>query len=467
MKTGGLMKHSTAMRCVLLALAALSFTAALALQSCPRNDDGSAKGFTFFNKAKPDEEKPAAKLLYITGGKLALYSADGVPKPLSKEGQPLIPVTSLDVNLQKGEVALACGGKVGVAPIEPKAAPTPEGEEWHDLRALAGSDAFVSLVRLSPDAATIYAVIYHAGSLDEGYRIITVTRKPERITDILTPKELDNCEPRDIKFDDAGTPYILFYDDKEPASLIYTFSGGKAQRVFSTSEALDNIDLEEEANVPASLAGIYAIDLADYFIQGSELLLPVYLLVEGKPVPEGQQSELIERTEVWNVDIATGQVTKRHELEHDAGKTQSDFSFVMGKDGLYFARLSFADAPEPLAQDESAKPKEGAGADGADSKGGKPPAPSANEEPQPTADAPPTGFALMKLDPATGAESKLMSASLDDAFYGMSLFPEASVCAVLEGTEDKLTLSAYSFAGEKLQSGIAIDAPVIQYLPVS
>jgi hypothetical protein len=466
MKTGGLMKRSAAMRCIVVALAALSFTAAMGLQSCHRNDK-SGKGFTFFNKAQRDEVKPVANLLYITGGKLALYSVDGIPKPLSKEGQPLIPVTSFDVNLEKGEVALACGGKVGVAPIEPKATPTPEGEEWHDLRALAGSDAFVSLVRLSPDAATIYAVIYHAGSLDEGYRIITVTRKPERITDILTPKELDKCEPRDIKFDGAGIPYILFYDDKEPASLIYKFSGGKAQRVFSTSEALDNIDLEEEASVPASLAGIYAIDLADYFVQGSELLLPVYLLVEGKPAQVGQESELIERTEVWSVDIATAQVTKRHELEHDAGKTQSDFSFVMGNDGLYFARLSFPDAPKPPAQDESTKPKEGAGAEGADAKDGKPPAPAANDEPQQTADTPPTGFALMKLDPATGAESKLMSASLNDSFYGMSLFPEASVCAVLEGTEDKLTLSAYNFTGKMLQSGIGVDAPIIQYLPVS
>ncbi len=460
------MRHSTAMRRISLALVALGLLAALALASCPRKDDGST-GVTFFNKVQRDAKKPVAKLLYIAGGKLVLYSADGVPKPLSKEGQPLIPVTSFDVNLEKGEVALACGGKVGAVPIEPKASPTPEGEEWHDLRALAGSDAFVSLVRLSPDASTIYAVIYHAGSIDEGYRIITVTRKPERITDILTPKELEGCEPRDIKFDGAGVPYILFYDETEPASLIYKFAGGKAQRVFSTSGALDNIDLEEDAGVPASLAGIYAIDLADYFVQGNEMLLPVYLLVEGKPAQEGQDSELIERTELWRVDIATGQVTKRGELEHDAGKTQSDFSFVMAKDGLYFARLSFADSPEPPAQDESAKLEEGAGAQDADAKSGEPPAPPANEEPWQDTNSPPTGFALMKLDPATGAQSTLMSAQLGESFYGMSIFLEAAVCAVLEGTEDKLALSAYNFAGEKLQSAIAVEAPVIHYLPLS
>ena len=458
------MKHSAAMMRILMA--ALAVLAALALASCPRKD-GGAKSIPFFNKAQRDAEKPAAKLLYISGGKLAQYGADGMAVPVSNTGQPLVPVTSFDVNLEKGEVALACGGKVGVVPVEPKVTPAPEGEEWHDIRALAGSDAFVSLVRLSPDATTIYAVIYHVGSVDEGYRIITVTRKPEKITDILTPKELDGCEPRDIKFDGAGAPYILFYDETGPASLIYKFAGGKAQRIFSTGDALENIDLEEEAGVPATLAGIYAIDLADYFVQGSEMLLPVYLLAEGKPAQEGQESGLIERTELWRVDIATGQVVKRSEMEHDAGKTQSDFSFVMGKDGLYFARLSFPDAPKPPAQDETAKPEDGAGAQGGNVDNEKPSAPIPNEEPQQAADAPPTGFALMKLDPATGVQSTLMSAPLGEGFYGMSIFPEAAVCAVLEGTEDKLTLSAYNFAGDKLQSGISLDTPVFQYLPMS
>lgn len=459
------MRHSAAMRCTSIALAALSFAAALALAACPRKDDGGS-GVTFFNKAQRDAEKPVAKLLYITGGKLAHYGADGKAAPVSNTGQPLVPVTSFDVNLEKGEVALACGGKVGAVPINPKLTPAPEDEEWHDIRALAGSDAFVSLVRMSPDASTIYAVIYRAGSVNGEYRILTVTRKPERITDILTPKELDGCEPRDIKFDGAGVPYILFYDETEPASLIYKFAGGKAQRVFSTSEALENIDLEEEAGVPATLAGIYAIDLADYFVQGSEMLLPVYLLVEGEPAQEGQESELVERTELWLVDIATGQVTKRSKLEHDAGKTQSDFSFVMGADGLYFARLSFPDAPEPPAQEDSAKPSNDAVTIGSDTKSEKPSAPAANDEPQHATDAPPTGFALMKLDPATGAQTTLMSAPLGEGFFGMSIFPEAAVCAVFEGTEDKLTLSAFNFAGEKLQSAIGVDAPVIQYLPM-
>ncbi len=447
----------------LLALALVSAAAAL-LASCPRDSEGKPKGITFRNGALPAPGKNSPKLLFVSGGKLVLMQADGAPKPVSSEGRPLIPVVSFDVNLDTGEVALACGGKAGVVPLQPKATLKPEAEEWHDLREKAGNDAFISLVRLSPDAATLYALTYLAGSVEFGFRLLAVTRRTQEIAEIHFPQELRNCELRDIKFDGSQTPYVLIYDSTTLASLIYRIAGGKAERVFNTEDALNKLDLEEEISVPESMGGIYSVDLADYFVHGDELLLPVYLLVESKPAPESQEDAgLVERTEVWHLSLATKQIVKRQELAHAEGKTQSDFSFAMGQDGLYLARLSFPDAPKPPLETDSAQPI----GEGNAETGDKPAAPANARESEQETPAPPDSFAIVKLDIASGKTTELISKALGSDFYGMSIFPEASVCAILLGTEDKLTLVSYSFTSETLQSGIAIDAPNIQYFPNS
>jgi hypothetical protein len=439
----------------LLALAACACL--LLLSACPKERETGDDGKTITGKhLGGGQGQQFQPLIYIAGGKLMLMDEGGASKPLSAEGRPEIPVSSFDVNLSTGEVALACGGRVGVVPLQPKAQVKPQDEEWHDLRFQAGNDTFIQLVRLSPDASTIYAQTYQAGTVDEGFRLLALSRQTQKISEIKLPAEARLMELRGLKLDSDGTPYIFIYDETVPESILYRVTGGKAEKIFSSEDVLGSGDGADYNAPMAEAQGAYALEVDDFFPQGNELLLPVFMLVEEKKqqAPDGTQ-ELLERTEVWRLDLVGKSISKRYTLSNEPKDTQTDYSFELDGGILYFARLAFP---------EQAKPNE-TPAEGGKQQAGTPSAPAGQPEDEAASDQPPKDFSLMRLELASGEVSTAFKSPLKGDFFGLAVFPAANALGVLYGNEESLRLDGFDLGGNGLQAGIAVDSPEIIYLP--
>jgi hypothetical protein len=453
---GGLMRLHNSNAAAFTTLCAL-LASVLMLAACPRQADENDSQPISGKHLKGAPALQLAPLIYVSGGKLMLMGQDGASKALSNAGRPEIPVSSFDLNLATGEVALACGGQVGVVPLTPKAKAKPEEEEWHDLRISAGKDCYVQLVRLSQDASTLYAEVFQAGNADEGFRMLIVSRQTQKMSEIKLPEEARKMELRDLKVDSTGTPYFFIYDETTPESIIYRVTNGKAEKVFSSEDVLGNGDGDDYGAPLAEAEGVYALEVDDFYPMEGGLLLPVSMLGEGKQKAADGSSELIERTEVWQLDLTGKRVSRRYTLSSEAGGAQSGYSFALGVSGLYFARLAVpepAKTPaEPAAIPKNSQPATPPG----DALGG---ADGGDEQP-------PTGYDLMRLVLDSGEVSKVFSSPLGNDFFSLEIFPDAGAVAVINGTDEAFRLDGFDFKGGKLQVGLSVDTPDAYYLPQS
>jgi hypothetical protein len=427
----------------------------LMLAACPRQPGENGSQPISGKQLKGAPALQLAPLIYVSGGKLMLMGQDGASKALSSAGRPEIPVSSFDLNLATGEVALACGGQIGVVPLAPKAKAKPEKEEWHDLRISAGKDCYVQLVRLSQDATTLYAEVFQAGSVDEGFRLLAISRQTQTMSEIKLPVEARKMELRDLKVDSAGTPYIFIYDETTPESIIYRVANGKAEKVFSSEDVLGSGEGDDYGAPLAEAEGVYSLEVDDFYPLEGGLLLPVSMLGEGKQKAADGSSELIERTEVWQLDLTGKRVSRRYTLSSAAGGAQAGYSFALGVSGLYFAQLAVPEPAKPPAE-PAANPKDNQPATpSGDVSGG---ADSGDDQP-------PTGYDVMRLDLNSGEVSKVFSSPLGNDFFSLEIFPDAGAVAVINGTDEAFRLDGLNFTGGKLQVGLAVDTPDVYYLP--
>ncbi len=397
------------------------------LWSCPQPQTAGQSAIST-RAGAGSHEIPAARpqLILLSGGKLRLLPADGALRVLSARGSAKVPVADYDVSTTNNEAAIAHSGAVGVVPLTPPPGASTEGtaEEWYDLRPLAGEDFYASLVRISPDSRRMLAAGYQAGSVGEGFRLLSVNRDTGKATEVKISPAERRLLLGDIRFSPGGSAYLRLADETVPTDLVYGIREDRIELLFDSDKILgegtgEGFEATEEDSAP-----LLALSLADFFPRGENIFLVVYLFTaaEGKTAEE----ELTARHEVWQFNSESRSVTRRYKLANAQPEADFDSYFELADEVLYFARLRLPQEEEP---DELPK------------------------------------FTLMSLDLGSGEAGSLCEYEPGPSFYGLSLFPSMSACAVLLGEEDSLSVDGITLAGERFLTAVSVEKPKVFFLP--
>ncbi|MCD6282385.1 hypothetical protein J7J84_02105 [bacterium] len=404
---------------------ALGISLVLTSGGCRQQEGAEEAGFPATNLAVDEHVSAARALVFVTGGRLRMLQQDRPLRALSGRGSEQVPVGVFDISASAGEAVLAHGGSVGVVPLEKPVdgADGSAGEEWYDLRALAGDDFYVSLVGFVPPGRKILAGGYRASVLDEGFQLLSVDRDTGKTARVDVPAGQRRLVLRDLRFSPGGSAYLHLVDETVPSDYVYRVADGELALILDTEKLLGRGTGEDYEVAAGDLHGLVALSLVDFMALREDLYLVVYMLSNNG---EDSDDNLTERCEVWRFNRESLAISKRYNLANPRPGELMDMYFTMGADGIYFARLSLVD-----------------------------------EAP----DARPSELSLLRLDTATGEVVELFNSELPSDFYGLAIFPEADACAVLYGTEGQLRVDGVTLAGEKFQAGISVERPDVRYLP--
>lgn len=411
-----------AVRCAV----AVAVLVALAAGSCQQPERADDVDFPSTNLAKEEHVSAVPALVFVTGGRLRILQQNSRLRTLSERGSGQVPVGVFDINASAAEVVLAHGGSVGVVPVGEPVGSTDESadEEWHDLRALAGDDFYVSLVGFVPSGREILAGGYRASALDEGFQLLSVDRDTGKAALVGVPAEQRRLVLRDLTFSPGGSAYLHLVDETVPSDYVYRVIDGELALIFDTEKLLGRGTGEDYEVATGDLDGMVSLSLVNLMALGEDLYLVVYMLSDNG---EGSDDNLAERCEVWCFNRESLAISKRYDLANPRPDELMDMYFAMGTDGIYFARLSLIDE---LAEGQNA------------------------------------GFSTLRLNTESGEVEELCDSELPPEFYSLAIFPEADAYAVMYGPEGQLRVDGISLTGEKFQTGISIERPDVRYLPL-
>jgi hypothetical protein len=420
-----------ARRLALLLVAALALLLAAASISCVETETADEESLPS-GAFKVVETASLPRLVYLADGKLTLVDIGKKPRILSERGVPELPVSGFDLCSASGEVALAHGGSVGVVPLEPKPASAkpsqrkePPAEEWYDLRESAGSDFFVSLVRIAPDGSRVLAGGYGASSVDEGFRLFMVGRAGGSVSAVTLTGAERTMMLRDAAFDSTGAAFLWLSDENIPDSILYTVQADGLKRICGVEDLLGEGTGEDYDPGREGLGAVISAELLAFVPRGGELLLVVY------PLEQDASGEPVGHTEFWRYGIADGKIAQRTNPARDGEDLGFIFSTTSTPDRLYFARLL-----------ESASGDDGGNA-------------AAQE------------VRIGALDYASGEVKQVCALSLDaqQPLHSAAIFPAAEAVAVVLEADAGYLISVYGFDGKQLIGGIQSASPAIALLP--
>lgn len=402
---------------------ALFLALLLAAASCVEAETGSEEelpGGAF----KVVEPEAMSRFVYVSEGRLMLVEPGRKPHPLSERGVPELPISGFDLCAATGEIALAHGGSVGVVPLEPEPRVQPRqksekpAEEWYSLREAAGSDFFVSLIRISPDGLRLFAGGYGAGSVEEGFRLFLVDRAAGGFSAVELTEAQRTMMLIDATFDATGAAYVWLSDENIPDSIIYSVEPDGLQRICGVEELLGTGTGEDYAPGLEGLGGLISVELLAFVPRGDELLLVVY------PLEQDAAGEPVGHSEFWRYRITGGQVAERINPAANGEDFGFIFSTASAAGKLYFARLL---SDEGEAQE----------------------------------------VRLGALDYASGELAELCSLTLEahQVLHSASIFPDAREAALALEADGGYLINIYGFDGRLVISGVRSAGPGVVLLP--